>query len=114
MIRTDKPSLQLVPNEQGIQETTTTYTFSPWEQHIINHLISCCNTGGLEPVESTSSPDVEYGYEDDEYEEDRCDEDVPVLMAKSTKEKKGRKQKKEQGASAGNFLLQCCNAIMAD
>lgn len=115
-LRTDKPSLQLAPNEQGIQEleTNTTYTFGPWEQHIINHLISCCDAGGLEPVESSSSSDAEDEYEEDAYEEDASDEDEPVLKTKSTKEKRGRKQKKKQGASAGNILLQCCNSIMAD
>jgi len=97
----DNPSLQLVPNDGTMEETTTTDTIAPWEQYIINHLISCCDVGGLESTDeenSSSDPeDSDLGYYEDE----------PAPVAKSKKEKRSRKQKEKQ--DAGTFY---CSVVM--
>ena len=102
-MRSDKPSLWLTPNDGGIGETVTTHTNGSWELHIITHLISHCNVGGLGQIDEEISTDIGSGFEDRElgYVEVK-----PVPVAKSKKEKRRRKQREKQ--DAGNVLLQCC------
>ena len=102
-MRSDKPSLWLTLNDGGIGETVTTHTNGSWELHIITHLISHCNVGGVGQIDKEISTDIGSGFED-------CElgyvEVEPVPVAKSKKEKRRRKQREKQ--DAGNVLLQCC------
>ena len=70
-MRHNKPSLQLAPNDETMEEMLTPHTAGTWEQHIINHLISYFNVGDLELIKVTSSSDWE-----------GSDEDEPVLCNK--------------------------------
>lgn len=108
--RHDKPSLQLAPRDGAIEETATTYTAAPWEQHIINHLIDSCDVGSPELInedhsspelidEDHSSSDSDLGYSEDE----------PAPVARSAKEKRGSKQREK--TDDGNVLLQCYNGM---
>ena len=97
-MRSDKPSLWLTPRDGG-KEDVTTHTDSSWELHIITHLISHCNVGGLDQIDDDISTDIGSGFEDLGYVEVK-----PVPVAKSKKEKRRRKEKQD----AGNILLQCC------
>ena len=90
-MRHDKPSLQLAPNDETMEETSTPHTAGTWEQHIINHLISYFNVGDLEPIEVTSSSDWE-----------GSDEDEPVPVAKV----KGKGKQKERKDPGNTLALQ--------
>jgi hypothetical protein len=80
-VRLDKPSLQLAPSSEAMEEVASGFTAGAWEQHIINHLISHCNLGGLEPIDeetsSSDSEDSDFGH----------DEDEPAPVAQSSKQK---------------------------
>ena len=88
-----------------MEETATADTIGPWEQHIINHLISRCDDRGLDPVNeddsSSNSEDSDFG--------DRYDDDQSNPVAKFITEKRRRKQKEKQ--DAGNVLSQCYNGM---
>jgi hypothetical protein len=105
-MRNDQLSLRLAPDDDAMEETATTYANGAWELHIINHLISCCDVGGLEQIDEETSTDTDSDFEEIElgYEEDE-----PAPVAKSNKEKRRRKQEERQ--DAGNVLLQCCNSM---
>ena len=99
-VRNDKPSLQLLPNDETMEETPTTHTVGLWEQRIMDHLISCCDVGALEPIEENSASD----WQDSEPESDG---DEPALVANSKKEKRRGKQKQKEKRGPGNVLLWC-------
>ena len=98
-MRYDNPSLRLAPDDDAMEETTTTN--DSWAIDIINHLISHCDKGGLEQIDKESSNDLGSDFEDSDLGDV---EDEPVPVAKSRKEKRGRKQ-----GDACNILLQCCD-----
>jgi hypothetical protein len=99
------PSLPLAVNDEAIEETAATPAFGPWEQHIISHLISHCNSRGLEPIEEIPSSDFEenanssVGY-------DSNDEDEMIPVTKSKKQTQGKQKGKP---AAGTVLYQCRN-----
>lgn len=100
-VRHDKPSLQLAPNDEAMEETPDTYTAGRWEHHIINHLISSCKIRDLGPLEDGSNSGDDSNVGDDENE--------PVSAANYKMEKRRGKQKGEQ--DPGNVLLQRCNGM---
>ena len=104
VMRYDKPSLQLAPDDDDMEETATTHTNDSWELYIMNHLISHCDVGGLEQIDEEEIPtDPGSDFEDSDLGdvEDVGDELAPVRK----KEKRGRKQGEKQVAC--NVLLQC-------
>ena len=78
-MRSDKPSLWLTPRDRG-KEDVTTHTDGSWELHIITHLISHCNVGGLDQIDDDISTDIGSGFEDLGYVEVE-----PVPVAKSNR-----------------------------
>jgi hypothetical protein len=104
-MRNDQLSLRLAPDDDAMEETATTHANGAWELHIINHLISCCDVGGLEQIDKETSTDTNLDFEEIKLGY----EDEPAPVAKSNKEKRRRKQEEKQ--DAGNILLQCCNSM---
>lgn len=96
-MRSDKPSLQLAPDAEGMERTATTHTDGQWELHIINYLISHCNAGGLGQTDKETSAseldDSDLGYV----------EGTLVPVAKYKKQKGRGKQGEKQ--NTGNVLL---------
>jgi hypothetical protein len=105
-MRNDVPSLRLAPDDEAMEETTTTHTNGNWELSIINHLISRCDVGGLERIDEETSANSGSDFE----ESDRgYDDEELAPVAKSNKEKGRRNWEERQGA--GNVLFQCFNGI---
>jgi hypothetical protein len=93
----DKPSLQLAPSSEAMEEADSGHTAGAWEQFIINHPISCCNLGGLELIDEENSSS------DSEDSEAEYDENEPGPVEQS------RKQKGKQ--RIGNVSLWCCTRM---
>lgn len=99
-MRGDKPSLQLAPSGEGMEQMATTHTDGSWELYIINYLISHCNTGGLgqtdEEISGSELEDGNHGY-------------ALVPVVKSKKERRRGKQEEKQNTD--NALLNHCNEM---
>jgi hypothetical protein len=105
-LKHDKPSLWLAADNEAMEETATTHANGTWELSIINHLISCCNIGGLEQIDKEISAGAGSDFEESNLGYDK-DEPAPVM--KSNKRKRIGKQQEKR--DAGNILLQCCNGM---
>jgi hypothetical protein len=103
-MRNDKPSLQLAPDDEAMEETATTHTDDTWELYIIKHLISHCDVRGLEQIDEEISDDLGSEFDDSDLGDV---EDEPAPVAKSRKEKRGRKQGEKKAAC--NVLLHRCD-----